>query len=96
MGSLAYQAGLGPGMKIVAINGRRASEELLRTAICNTKTASQSIELILENAGYFRVVKLNYQGGEKYPHLVRENNTAALLDSVLVPMVKRPQAKSAE
>ncbi len=29
VGSPAYKAGLGPGMKLVAINGRKASEELL-------------------------------------------------------------------
>ncbi len=96
IGSPAYEGGLGPGMKIVAINGRRASDELLHTAIRNAKTTSQPVELILENAGYFQVVKLNYGGGEKYPHLVREGNAAALLDNVLVPMLKRPQTKSAE
>jgi predicted metalloprotease with PDZ domain len=95
-GSPADQAGLGPGMKIVAINSRSASDELLHAAIRNTKSASQPIELILENAGYFRVVKLNYQGGEKYPHLLRDGGNAALLDSVLIPLVKRPQTRSAE
>ena len=95
--SPAYQAGIGPGMKIVAINGRRASDELLHAAIRQTKAASQPIELILENAGYFQTVKLNYGDGEKYPHLLRESNkTVALLDSVLTPLVKRPQTKSAE
>ncbi len=94
--SFAYGAGIGPGMKIVAINGRRASDELLHAAIRNTKTATQPIELILENAGYFQVVKLDYHGGEKYPHLVRDDKAAAVLDSVLIPMTKHGQTKSAE
>lgn len=96
IGSPAYRAGLGPGMKIVAINGRRASDELLHAAIRNTKNASQPVELIVENAGYFHVMKFDYQGGEKYPHLVRDNSQTALLDSVLVPLVKRTQTRSAE
>ncbi len=96
IGSPAYEGGLGPGMKIVAINGRRASDELLHAAIRNVKTSSQPVELIVENAGYFQVTKLNYQGGEKYPHLVREGSATALLDNVLVPMVKHSQTKSAE
>jgi predicted metalloprotease with PDZ domain len=96
IGSPADQAGLGPSMKIVAINGRRASDELLHAAIRNTRDISQPVEMIVENAGYFRILKLNYQGGEKYPHLVRENSQAALLDNVLVPMTKHPQTRSAE
>jgi len=96
IGSPAYQAGVGPGMKIIAINGRRASDELLHGAIRNAKTASQPIEFILENAGYFQVVKLDYHGGEKYPHLVRDNSAPAILDSVLIPMTKHGQIKNVE
>jgi predicted metalloprotease with PDZ domain len=87
--SPAYKAGLGPGMKLVAINGRRATEELLHAAIRDAKGSTEPIELIVENAGYFKVVKIDYHEGEKYPHLVRQANTAALLDDILKPMVAR-------
>jgi predicted metalloprotease with PDZ domain len=84
--SPAFQAGLGPGMKLIAINGRRATDELLHNAIRDAKTMAESIELIVENAGYVKVVKIDYHEGEKYPHLVRQPNTPALLDEILKPM----------
>jgi predicted metalloprotease with PDZ domain len=88
VGSPAYKAGLGPGMKLVAINGRKASEELLHAAIRDAKTSKEPIELIVENAGYFKTVKIDYHEGEKYPHLVRQADAAALLDEILKPMLK--------
>ncbi|MFL6414253.1 MAG: M61 family metallopeptidase [Bryobacteraceae bacterium] len=94
--SPAFQAGVGPGMKIISVNGRTASDELLRMAIKETKAGSQPIELILENTGYFKVVKINYQGGAKYPHLTREGSDVALLDEILKPLATHPEPKSAE
>ncbi|HEY7304455.1 MAG TPA: hypothetical protein VH601_10090, partial [Bryobacteraceae bacterium] len=94
--SPAYKAGLGPGMKIVAVNGRQASDELLHQAIRDAKESGPLVELIVENTGYFKVVKIDYHGGEKYPHLVRETNAKATLDEILKPMVKRPEIRSAE
>jgi predicted metalloprotease with PDZ domain len=88
VGSLAYKAGLGPGMKLVAVNSRKASEELLHAAIREAKTSKEPIELIVENAGYFKIVKLDYHDGEKYPHLVRQPTAPALLDEILKPLVK--------
>ena len=71
MGSPAYAAGLGPGMKIVAINGRRATDDLLHQVIRDAKGDGPAMELIVENTGYFKVVKIEYHDGEKYPHLAR-------------------------
>jgi predicted metalloprotease with PDZ domain len=93
IGSRAYNAGLGPTMKIVAVNGRRASDELFRQAIRDAKNTTDAIELIVENTGFFKIVKLDYHEGEKYPHLVREEHATALLDAILKPMAKHPTAK---
>lgn len=90
MGSPAYQAGLGPTMRIVAVNGRTATDELLRRAVRDAKDSSDPIELIVENTGFYKVVKLDYHGGEKYPHLVRNDHAAATLDEILKPMSRRP------
>ena len=86
---MAYKAGLGPGMKLVAINGRRATDELLRNAIQDSKSSSEPIELIIENAGFFKVVKLDYHMGARYPHLVREQSAPDYLDDLLKPMVSK-------
>ena len=94
-GSPAFLAGLGPDMKLIAVNGRRASDDLLRRAIRGAKGNGPAIELIVENANFFRTIKIDYHGGEKYPVLVREPNAPALLDDVLKPLAKHePQAGS--
>jgi predicted metalloprotease with PDZ domain len=87
--SPAFRAGLGPGMKLVAINGRQASDELLRAAIRDAKGNGAPLELITENGGFFRVIKIDYHGGEKYPHLVRDIANRDYLDDILKPMVAR-------
>jgi predicted metalloprotease with PDZ domain len=87
--SPAYKAGLGPGMKIIAVNGREYSDSLLHNAIQDAKTSP--VQLIVENTGYYRTVKLDYQGGERYPHLERVNSKPALLDQILQPLTKHPQ-----
>src|SRR5258708_34953645 len=78
-GMLAAKAGIGPGMKIVAVNGHRMSAEAWHHAIRAAKTSSSPIELIVENTDYFRVVKLDYHGGEKNPQLVPEEAKPDLL-----------------
>jgi predicted metalloprotease with PDZ domain len=96
LNSPAFQAGVGPGMKIVAINGRGASDELLRAAINEAKTSSQPMELIFENTGFFKVLKIDYHGGARYPHLTRGGSGDALLDDILKPLANHPDIKSAE
>jgi predicted metalloprotease with PDZ domain len=81
-GMIAAKAGIGPGMKIVAVNGRRITSDVWRDAIRASKTSSSPIEVIVENTDYFRVVKLDYHGGEKYPHLVRDEGKPDLLTEI--------------
>ncbi len=96
VGSPAYAAGLGPDMKIVAVNGRRASDDLLRQAIRDAKGKGPAIELIMENSGFFKTVKIDYHGGELYPHLVREAGKAATLDDIIKPMTKVEKVSDSE
>src|SRR5208282_6504515 len=46
---LAAKAGIGPGMKIVAVNGRKFSGDAWHDAIRAAKTSPSPIELIVEN-----------------------------------------------
>ncbi len=68
-GSPAARAGLAPGMHLVAVNGRRWTPELLRDAIKRAKSSKEPIELLAENNEYFQSYRIDYHGGEKYPHL---------------------------
>jgi len=68
-GSPAAKAGIAPGMRLIAVNGRRWSPDLLRLAIRNAKNGKESIELLLENDEFIRTFSVDYHGGERYPHL---------------------------
>jgi predicted metalloprotease with PDZ domain len=87
--SPAYKAGIGPSMKIISVNGRRATDELLRAAIRESKDGSKPIELIVDNAGYVKVIDIDYHGGAKYPHLVPTGKGPLPLDSIIKPMSTR-------
>jgi predicted metalloprotease with PDZ domain len=94
MGSPAYKAGLGPGMKLVAINGRRTSDDLLRQAIRDSKGNTKGIELIIDHDGFFKTVNIDYHGAERYPHLTRMDDAPAFLDDILKPMAARTKPAS--
>lgn len=81
-GMVAARAGIGPGMKIIAVNGRGFSPDIWHDAILAAKSSRSPIELIVENTEYFRVIKLDYHGGEKFPHLVRDESKPDLLTEI--------------
>ena len=89
--SPAYKAGLGPGMKIVAVSGRAYTDALMHDAIRNSKSTQAPIELIVENTAYFRDVKIDYHGGERYPHLERVDSKPDMLDQILQPLPMHPK-----
>ncbi len=86
MGSPAYQAGLGPGMKMIAVNGREWSAGVLRDAMKAAKGGDHSLELLVENAQFFKTYSVDYREGEKHPHLERVSEQADILGDILKPM----------
>jgi predicted metalloprotease with PDZ domain len=82
-GEAAAKVGIGPGMKVVAVNGRRFSPEILRDAIKVAKNGTAPIELLVENTDYYKTYRLDYHGGETYPHLVRDDSKPDLLTDIL-------------
>jgi predicted metalloprotease with PDZ domain len=82
-GMPAAQAGIGPGMKLVAVNGRRFSSDVLKDALKAAKDSPAPIELLVENTDYYNTYKIDYHGGEKYPHLVRDDSKPDLLTDIL-------------
>ncbi|MDP9039436.1 MAG: M61 family peptidase [Acidobacteriota bacterium] len=129
-GGPADKAGLGPGMRLLAVNGRAFTPAILRAAIRDAAEASGDsangtasprgtalsdgpavagkpavaghpaiarnpaaatgppIELIAANGEYFRVLKLDYHAGERYPILERLPNTPDRLADILKPLAK--------
>jgi predicted metalloprotease with PDZ domain len=82
-GSLAAKAGIGPGMRVVAVNGRRFSRDIMHDAIRASKSSSTPIELLVENTEYYKTCKIDYHGGESYPHLVRDESKPDLLSDIM-------------
>jgi predicted metalloprotease with PDZ domain len=91
--SVSDKAGLGPGMQIVAVNGRQYTASLLSDAITGAKDTKAPIELILVNTGYYKVVKIEYHDGLRFPHLERIDGTPDRLDDIVKPMTQPPASK---
>ena len=78
----AAKAGIGPGMKVLAVNGRKFSKNVLRDALKAAKSSSDPMELLVENADYFRTFKIDYHGGERFPHLERDASKQDVLSGI--------------
>jgi len=84
----AAQAGLGPGMKVVSINGHKWSPEGIRDVIKTSKASIQQIELFVQH-GHKNITRLvQYGGGDRYPHL-EKSTTPDLLSEILKSRVER-------
>jgi predicted metalloprotease with PDZ domain len=81
-GSPAAQAGIAPGMKLVAVNGRKWNPDDLRAAIRRAKSGHEAIELLIENEDFFSTYQVDYHGGERYPHLERITGKPDLLGEI--------------
>ena len=72
MAGLADRAEVGPGMKLVAVNGRAWKKEWVDAALRAAKTGTAPIELLVESSDYYRTFAVDYHGGPRYPHLERD------------------------
>lgn len=69
--SPAFEAGLAPGMKILAINGEAFDPETIDLVLKRAQQNKQAIEVLAQNLSYFSTFKIQYTEGPKYPHLTR-------------------------
>jgi predicted metalloprotease with PDZ domain len=79
IGGPAANAGIGPGMKIIAVNGRRYSRDVLDKAIRD----KGPLELLIQNNDEFSTKSVDYHGGPRYPHLVQIDGKTDALAEVL-------------
>ncbi len=86
-GSPAAQAGLVPGMQILAVDGRKYSTERLATAMKDKTTATAPLEIMVEHREFFTTHRIDYHGGEKFPYLERDETKPDLLTQILSPLV---------
>ena len=88
VGGLADKAGFGPGMQIIAVNGRGFAPLNLRAALQHSAGNGPAMEFIVENTGYYKIIRMDYHGGERYPQMQRVEGTPARMDDILQPMAK--------
>lgn len=86
MGEIAYKAGFGPGMKILAVNGQPFARATLQQAIDAAKTTPTPIDFKVGNTGVISDLRLNYHGGQRHPVLERVPNTPDRIAEILQPM----------
>ena len=86
--SPAWQAGIGPGMKLLGVNGRAYSSTVLHDAIREAKNGSQPIQLLVQNGSFENTYSVDYHGGEKYPELDRIASAPNMLGEIIKPLAK--------
>jgi predicted metalloprotease with PDZ domain len=84
----AGRAGIGPGMKLVAVNGRKYSQEVLDAAIAEAQKSQRPIDLLVESTEYYRVIPVAYFDGPRFPHLRRVEGKSDYLSAILAPRVR--------
>ena len=92
-GKAGYKAHLGPGMKVLAINGRRFSSELLQEAVSGSKKPEAELEFLVENGDIFRTFKLDYHDGARHPRLERLADKPDFLSKILASRTAPAKAK---
>jgi predicted metalloprotease with PDZ domain len=81
----ASRAGLAPGMTITRVNGKPYSLTNLHNAVAATKKGPSTIRLEADNGSSHGTYEFTYEGGEKFPHLVRDMSKPDLLSAIVRP-----------
>jgi hypothetical protein len=74
-------------MRLLAVNGRRWSKDVLRDTLRLSQQTKHPIELLIENAEFFKIYSIAYSDGQRYPHLERQDGPD-LLGDILQPLSK--------
>ncbi|OOG43734.1 M61 family metallopeptidase [Rhodanobacter sp. C05] len=80
----AFKAGISPSMTVIAVNGHDYDADALKDAVtAAAKDNSQSIELLVKDFDQYKTIRIDYHGGLKYPHLVRDTSKPDTLADLL-------------
>jgi predicted metalloprotease with PDZ domain len=87
------QAGIAGGSKILGVDGLTFSPQRLRLAIGQAQMSRAPIAFIVDDAGVVRSVDVDYHGGERYPHLVRDAARPDVLAAITAPVPARAASR---
>jgi|HubBroStandDraft_6_1064221.scaffolds.fasta_scaffold12096_2 predicted metalloprotease with PDZ domain len=82
-GMAAFEAGISPYLKIVAVNGRQFSTDEFKRVVRESKSNPAAIKLTTMNAGSLETHEIQYHDGNRYPHLERVEGTPDYMDEAL-------------
>ena len=81
----AFKAGLAPHMQIISIDGASYSTASLRAAVAGVSRGGKPLQVRVRADGGTELHTIEYKGGLKYPHLVREAGKPDYLKQILAP-----------
>ena len=74
---------------VLTITMRRSGRNYeVKAAVHDAKDSGPAVELIVENTAFYKVIRLDYHGGERYPQLERVSGAPDRLDDILKPEAK--------
>jgi predicted metalloprotease with PDZ domain len=82
-GTPAYEAGLGPDMTILAVDGHVYSADVLNESIAHPRNGK--ISLLVRNFDSVESHEVQYAGGVRYPHLERIPGSHDYLSEIFEP-----------
>jgi predicted metalloprotease with PDZ domain len=85
LGSPAWEAGLGPGMKLLSVGGRAWTADILPEEIRAAKGTQAPLEITAQQGDVVRTFRVAYHDGERHPHLERDAMHPDLLGPILAP-----------
>ncbi len=85
-GGPADQAKLAPGQKLVSVNGRVATADVMLAAIDKAKADTEPIHLLIQTETYVKPIDLNYHDGQRYPILTRDASQKDYIDEIVKPL----------
>ena len=85
-GGPAFNAGVGPLMRVTAVNGQQFSPDVLDDAIQKSTSSHDPLFLLMANGNYFETMNIDYHGGLRNPHLERVNQQPDLLGEIIRPL----------
>jgi predicted metalloprotease with PDZ domain len=90
VGGPAFKAGISSGMKVAGVNGRVYDHDLLADAIAASPHTSEPITLLVVIDSYYQTSPVDYHGGDRYPHLIRDDSKPDYLDDLAGPHTTTP------
>jgi predicted metalloprotease with PDZ domain len=90
----AAEAGIAPGMTLIAVNGRKWSKGGLVDALKASRAGHGPIELLCSNEDFYRTFTVDDHGGPRYPWLERIPGRSDVLSKILAPRRGRASAST--